>query len=935
MLLCSAPFLVSLLLQAAHVLAGPTGDRLVIGEETYELDMRANISFERSDTFTTYKDMLLIPAKKEPMIGIWKIGQYRAALAEVAKTHCKYTRVQGYYLPGNNREMRTGMTVAQCKAACCAESWCKSFDYALKATTDHGTQTCWLSGFREGSAGLGYQPGSYDYYEIDDGEELLTLQVMSSYATAADALVIGTARHSGNIYQYKLTGTSLSTLGQYAPPSASAAHASHSKPVLSAQIASWSGGERLITGSYDKQVIVWKIGSSGLEIESRITGFLWPVWAVQPADARDIGIFVAGDQANITRWIPTAPGSATFKKAQVLFQHFRLVRALAYTKNNGGILASGSEDNRIVLWRKGADNNFNFGSRFFDHIDAVTKLHFYTPAAGNLELLFSGSDDGNVMVFNPAPTNASCAFERVENYYLPGNNRYEFQNTPLDECKKICCESPWCQSFDFAREADPSGQHPANTCWMSTLIEGASGLKWDSTGTYDYYEIKKKGTRMLTLKQPGPVLHFSYAPSPNDLLAIERAGTTDQPGGFILTKIIEVMCQDGWAPNYAGTECLPCPLGSAGRGGSCDECPPGQFAPKEGSFECSPCPRGFASSITETPRNEMLPFLSGLVKCTQCPHWALSRESGLAFCEWCPTGSMPDENGRQVCLTIRKGYRNSNWGESWGRDGDEKSDAFCPQANHSPVTGCFYDSYTFSNQWCPMTCPRNMQKHVDKYWNSPPRICCSDRHCYPCYPPTRWVCAIQDRAVQEQCNKLMCMGAMVSMQNSMKIAEGQCDKDGRITDCTCDESMRQSCVGGLKRLREKQCSDQCNWRWCNMMCEDAAAREYTGIFRADSVENRFSLMKCESRGEICSATCQNQQRRVVVNQRCGEWSIRRKGGPQVINDFLCGGYYGPDNTCKAGRNDDWSLYRPAACGASIISMAAFYLWIAGALGFCF
>ena len=42
----------------------------------------------------------------------------------------------GQGLIGHNNEVLQHQTVEECSAACCARTWCKSFDYA-KAETDH------------------------------------------------------------------------------------------------------------------------------------------------------------------------------------------------------------------------------------------------------------------------------------------------------------------------------------------------------------------------------------------------------------------------------------------------------------------------------------------------------------------------------------------------------------------------------------------------------------------------------------------------------------------------------------------------------------------------------------------------------------------------------------------------------------------------------
>jgi len=915
--------------------AGPTGDRLVLGEVVYELDMPSDVEFERAKTFKIHNDLLLVPAESKPLVGVWRLGKFSASLATIAKTSCDWKVQQNYYLPGNNREERENVTVEECRELCCSTSWCLSFDYAKEAVTGYSANTCWLSSFREPASGLTWDDsGKYEYHEVQDGQELSFLNVMTS---GTNPLIVGFSPHSGDVFQFHLNHASsdshlsLSSLGPFLHPSGAAAH---EKPVLISKIANWAEGERLLTGGYDRALAIWKVVNDQLELEALVSGtFKWPIWSLEPASTRKLGIFVAGNHANISRMELSDQSNLTsWTEVQNLVQHSRLVRALAFTASSDGILASGSEDNRIVLWRRVPEeavgdgvalNDFQYSMRLFDHVDAVTGLTFITPAVGGMELLTSSSADSNVMFFNPQGDTSTCAWQFVANYYLPGNNRYELQDTPLDECKRICCDSPWCLSFDYARYADPGGQHPAHTCWLSTYLEGPSGLQWDSSGIYEYWEIKKKGTRMLTLEQTGPVQHMAYAAAPTDLIAVARTGTQARPGGLVLTKVIEVVCQDGFAPNFAGTECEPCRLGYAGTGGVCDSCPPGRYAQHEGAFECSPCPPGWASSITELPDENDWHLLEALPKCTMCPPWALAKSEGHAFCDWCPPGQMANEDhGRQACIGVKKGAKTSwpDWGSSWGRDQDEREDAFCPTARFNETTECRYHSDTIASAVCPMTCPRYYQVEKDANWHTPPP---RDPQSYqPYFPPVEWICTIQDQEHQEQCNQLLCMGAMVKMQGDFTKKETACDQSASITDCTCAESLREACKGGLTRLRQEQCQEQCSQRWCELMCEDAAAREFTGIFTDDLVENPFAVTACEAvPGEKCQATCANRQRRVVVQEPCGKW-LHYSGGDgffdywgayQITNDALCGGDSSVETVCTQGKQEDWELYRPAAC----------------------
>lgn len=182
-----------------------------------------------------------------------------------------------------------------------------------------------------------------------------------------------------------------------------------------------------------------------------------------------------------------------------------------------------------------------------------------------------------------------------------------------------------------------------------------------------------------------------------------------------------------------------------------------------------------------------------------------------------------------------------------------------------------------------MTCPANYQVEVDDNWN--PKGFRSSL-AFTSHFDVGWQCLMMDQTVQEQCNKILCMGAMVSMQGEQE--KNDCIKDR--TDCTCAENLRESCKGGLKRLREQQCTTQCTHRWCDLMCQRERSREYTGVFTPDNVENPFSVLRCEAVGTQCVATCTNDQRRLSVERACGEFDIWDDNQEKflVTNSALCG-----------------------------------------------
>jgi len=843
--------------------------------------MRYNESYERSSTFAVLGQTLLIPASEEPKVGMWKMGEFLARYAGSAKTSCAFTQQTNYYLPGNNRRVHLDVTVEECKQLCCEEDLCQSFDYARRDEPSglYLAKTCWTSRNKEGSAGLTWDDGNTtDYYEIAPTEVISRLAVLDNNDTT---LVLGSAKHSGNIYQYTFQLTNgrpdLSPLGVYA------GGGGHSAPILAMKVVNWASGLRLFTAGYDRKVISWVIDGSGtLSRQATWTDYSWPIWSIEAGADEVEGIFIAGEHASIAR------ENLAANTKQSLRGHSRLVRCLAYDSSHS-ILASGSEDTRIILWRRVAGSSagdFELGARLFDHTAAVTSLTFATLTAE--PMLISSGDDGHVMIFDPRADETTCDFEKQNYYYLPGNNRYIYADSTLAECMRICCESDWCASFDYATEADPGGLHGANTCWMSSYVEGPSGLQWDSSGIYHYYEVAKRGTRMLKIDQPGPIAAMDYVPAPTSLMIVEHAGDASNPGGLVFLKLQEVTCPDGSAPNYEGTECALCRLGFAGTGGICLECPPGRYAPGEGSLSCEDCPKGYASSITDAPSNNILNDLWGLVKCTECPKWALATVAGQTFCEWCPPGQFPDSD-RMSCLEVGRGVDSNagrtSWAESWYRDGNEMQDAFCPTGNTGEsLDNCLYPPQTVTEAVCPMTCPLNYQVEVDDHWN--PEGCRSGLRGCTSFADVSWRCLIQNRTAQEKCNQLLCMGAIVSMQGLHEKTD--CVKDR--TDCTCAENVRESCMGGLKRLRDEQCRSQCTQRWCDLMCQRERSREYTGIFRPDNVENPFEVLRCEAKGTTCTATCRNDQRRLAVARNCGEFDIWDDSQMKYLirNDALCG-----------------------------------------------
>jgi len=276
------------------------------------------------------------------------------------------------------------------------------------------------------------------------------------------------------------------------------------------------------------------------------------------------------------------------------------------------------------------------------------------------------------------------------------------------------------------------------------------------------------------------------------------------------------------------------------------------------------------------------------VKCTECPKWALSTKTGQYFCEWCPPGMYPAAD-RKTCVGVLRGGDSvagkTDWTQSWQRDAQERSDAFCPRGQQG-TDSCMYPPSLVKTLSCPMTCPRNYQVEVDDKWNPKGMRSGNIFSGITTDFDVSWKCLIQNKTAQEMCNKLLCMGALVSMQGSHE--KDRCVKDR--TDCTCAEDLREACNGGLERLREDQCRSQCTPRWCDLMCQSERAKEYTGVFRPDNVENPFQVLRCEAKGDTCVATCRNEQRRVTTQRLCGIFDIwdDEKKKFLITNDALCG-----------------------------------------------
>ena len=82
-------------------------------------------------------------------INLWRL--WTSVAPDCSTPSTKFTVTESYYLPGFVDLTLEGVTVDDCKAACCEKAWCVSFDYATNQVNDdngalvHPAQTCWLS----------------------------------------------------------------------------------------------------------------------------------------------------------------------------------------------------------------------------------------------------------------------------------------------------------------------------------------------------------------------------------------------------------------------------------------------------------------------------------------------------------------------------------------------------------------------------------------------------------------------------------------------------------------------------------------------------------------------------------------------------------------------------------------------------------------------
>ena len=69
--------------------------------------------------------------------GFYAEWEVITADADGAECADDFTATPHMAMTGHNNEVLTDVTVAQCTAACCARSWCRSFDYIQSIINYH------------------------------------------------------------------------------------------------------------------------------------------------------------------------------------------------------------------------------------------------------------------------------------------------------------------------------------------------------------------------------------------------------------------------------------------------------------------------------------------------------------------------------------------------------------------------------------------------------------------------------------------------------------------------------------------------------------------------------------------------------------------------------------------------------------------------------
>lgn len=532
--------------------------------------------------------------------------------------------------------------------------------------------------------------------------------------------------------------------------------------------------------------------------------------------------------------------------------------------------------------------------------------------------LLASGDEKELILWRPA-TSPSCEFTYSMGYYLPGFNRYVVEGRTVDECQSLCCENPWCTSFDYAEKGDGK-THGPKTCWLSSASEGLNGgggLEWDPTNNYHYYEVTKRGSRFMTLTEKKGILSLALAGG-NSMLLSRDLGV----GAVDVWKLSASVCPDRQMAKGDGALCKLCPLGRAGKGGLCPVCRPGTYAAEEGLDACTPCPLG-----TE------MPGLGG-VACSACPAGSYAGELGTVSCMPCRPGYFNQHSGSQSstsCVACGPSYFSNSSGssscqrcpEGTAHDSYAVSDSLacteckrcgtvvadlCPvpkdgQCQDCPA-GMVKTKEGPSCEYCPpgeipngipqgVTClafPRgNFNAVID-----PNNRMCWQRPSYdqiqcPLHPNGGWLTTPTDTINQKFlslsdtenaiCSNLHCMGAIIETQEIyLRMNGGDCKVDSGL-EALClwskdainseiaarEAALRQAEEASLLAMRKAKCEEVCN---CADLCTEVTLEEDAKEDAFDVLP--FSAVSCEVHGSsdalTCHATCKSTQPAKTVNK---------------------------------------------------------------------
>eukprot|EP00746_Dinoflagellata_sp_MGD_P158241 gnl/MRDRNA2_/MRDRNA2_86428_c0_seq1.p1 gnl/MRDRNA2_/MRDRNA2_86428_c0~~gnl/MRDRNA2_/MRDRNA2_86428_c0_seq1.p1 ORF type:complete len:1016 (+),score=124.05 gnl/MRDRNA2_/MRDRNA2_86428_c0_seq1:87-3050(+) len=692
----------------------------------------------------------------------------------------------------------------------------------------------------------------------------------------------------------------------------------------------------LFSSTEDGFVSVWDVQGnaalpqnvSSIQTKGQLGPFTWPPGAIATVTfAAGIGVAI-NDFANVNIW---SNSGSTWTNIAKLSGHSRLVTSLAF-HSGLGLLASGSLDSNVALW-KFVKGTWTLATYLYDHKSQVQTVNWIPQGP------FLASGDAESLIFWRPTSESTCDFEYISGYYLAGFNRYVIERTSVDNCRALCCQNAWCLSFDFAYDRDPDGSHGPNTCWMSTAAEGrggGAGLVWapgkGKYPRYDYYELKKRGTRFMTLEEPKGIKTMRLAKDSKLLL------TTNNEDGLVnVWKLGSSYCPDGQMPSGDGVNCVLCPIGRAGTAGICPACRPGSIATSEGLTSCTNCPAGKYNpavggqtcffcrkgTYSEQPGSDI---------CTNCGRGYASSVLGSnsrSNCKHCYPGEFNDQEVAEACTKCPGGQSHDNYASVTGNDctdcrlcGTEYQTGSCPipkdtQCNNCPGGQTVVNGTSCS--WCPLNSfPHAEGTSCQSFGNGDFNAVqdTGSRKCYtrqdykdlkcptqesggygsddelnptdgkPKDTPTTKYSELSTREL-DACSKLHCMGAVFEQAviASRMYADPCRTDDSLLQLCTQSQFILNKQIDDRERLnREREeshefrlrtelCEKECD---CHKLCRDATDNEQDKE-KAFKVAP-FALQSCEVRGLVCTATCTSTRppKTVYPSQNCLD--IRAKVG---------------------------------------------------------